>query len=1357
MAQAALRQRLSTGTIPVEEEISDRARIAQLLIRTHEQLGQPQYVQDAIGHLETILRRVPEDSPDRAKHLHALSFARVSHYTLTNSKWSLNAAVIIGCEARNMATLYDRDTRLQILTNLGVAYSHRHALIRSPEDLDEAIGCAWEIYHSAPEESDSYDINLNNLASRLRARFLLSRNPVDNDDAIRLVNKLLSRTTPGTIKHGMALGQLGLIFADKFKRTEAIQDLDESLKHCKAAVETVPPRDETRVAMLTQILELYRARHRKTNDAADSKSLAHYSGALFEATPPQHPAHGDRLLDHLRHLHQYAVQSGDLVVYLQTIDAAKRGLAGMPPSYSKNDTCQAILASLYGKRYALSKELQDLRYMAEHVYTMATAHNDKVSHAFSPGPAMPTDWAREIVKNLDRLCQAPLENATRQAADVELWEAFQSSGDPTDSAVATMHKLYESHGMQLEVWSEAIEAGEELSSDEVAARAAALKREREAAKEERLKKPRYRPPEYKTEFGVRSLALDPGSNDLILDMSGLLESMLGYDPTVSVSPKEFLARAAQVEERFIAKAKAEGRSPNLKLCHMCRDLTRLLRPTTKGFELTVRLGLPFGNFFQLNSRSHCVACRLIKSKVTAPSGMLHPRLGKIDPEVQGIRLQAGQLPSGESLLVIDYGLYHVGELRIVTKENYRQTLRQAWEMDGSSSFLAGLKARRGPVQNPDGQQVDLNLIKSWLNNCDHNHGSGCNHARSGTRLDGTPITVIDVVDECLVPLPKDGKYFTLSYVWGRVEMSATVLSNYRDRCKPGALTTAPLPRTVRDAMQLIRSLGERFIWVDAICIVQDDGEQKARDIANMDLVYGRAFATIASLHGSDANAGLPGVAPGSRAPQKVETISISNRSEHLDYYPGSEIMEDVHLVATTGPFHLASEVSVWDTRGWIMQERYLSRRCLYFSPNAVYFECGREILAECGIVDQVKDPKHGVVLLDGGLSVQKGCRENPLTSLSFMHDASPAERLQTAFTVYSRLVEPYTRRDFTSKSDIVDGFAGIFAVLNEHLESTSHHGIPSPLLSYALLWTPAARLPRRGTQLPSLENLVGGTPDLTFPSWSWTGWDGPVDYRLFEDVDKKVLLPTPMARLYEIGHGTSLQPIEVVGYGKPEPASSGSYSEASEDGKDANQDEVAKGESSDGKHILMKVIPGPDRGTSWVVQPPLGPSAPQDAPPTATILHITAPAVPLTAFQITGPKEYLSVQSQVHAQSSQAVRRVHDRNGNHCGLWWEQAGYGYVGRGMSPKAESKMTMLGISAYGDAYRRRRGPMRVEGDIPMYDEHAFPAMGPGSGLVHVLVVDMDMGYQEAIGNRCTVAVIHSKAWQAASPQEKRVAIA
>ncbi|KAI0902662.1 heterokaryon incompatibility protein-domain-containing protein [Ustulina deusta] len=377
---------------------------------------------------------------------------------------------------------------------------------------------------------------------------------------------------------------------------------------------------------------------------------------------------------------------------------------------------------------------------------------------------------------------------------------------------------------------------------------------------------------------------------------------------------------------------------------------------------------------------------------------------------------------------------------------------------------------------------------------------------------------IDVIEDCLVSATSREKYFALSYVWGQVDMAKTTKSNYLARLKPSALLTISFPRTIMDAMRLVRSVGGRFLWVDAICIVQDDEEKMAWDIPRMNVVYGEAFATLVALYGDNADAGLPGVSPGTRPPQHIESLRVSSGHLQLEYDAQCDKNETIYLTVTPPPLHLALDISKWNTRGWVFQERLFSRRCLYFSEQAVYFQCAQHTLSEFGTNEE-----YTISMLDNEvpmkprLSSVRAARDNPLDLIDSIRDMTANEQLCKAFGIYKDTVRSYSRREFSFKSDAIKGFLGVFAVLEKHFRSKTYGGLPGAALAHALLWAPAQRLRRRGMRLSTLSDRSMGKPDSQFPSWSWAGWDGPVEYRLFTEVDGKLQLPTPMFDRYCIG------------------------------------------------------------------------------------------------------------------------------------------------------------------------------------------------------------------------------------------------
>lgn len=95
-------------------------------------------------------------------------------------------------------------------------------------------------------------------------------------------------------------------------------------------------------------------------------------------------------------------------------------------------------------------------------------------------------------------------------------------------------------------------------------------------------------------------------------------------------------------------------------------------------------------------------------------------------------------------------------------------------------------------------------------------------------------------------------------------------NNLETRLKPSGLPSG-LPQAIEDAIILTGKMQETFLWVDALCIVQDDTDSKHSSIQSMDKIYSKALVTIVCLHGTDANAGLPVVRPASRKPRNIET------------------------------------------------------------------------------------------------------------------------------------------------------------------------------------------------------------------------------------------------------------------------------------------------------------------------------------------------------------------------------------------------------------------------------------------------------------------------------------------------------
>ncbi|KAF1363519.1 hypothetical protein EJ07DRAFT_82125, partial [Lizonia empirigonia] len=151
------------------------------------------------------------------------------------------------------------------------------------------------------------------------------------------------------------------------------------------------------------------------------------------------------------------------------------------------------------------------------------------------------------------------------------------------------------------------------------------------------------------------------------------------------------------------------------------------------------------------------------------------------------------------------------------------------------------------------ENVDIELAKRWLHVCRTQHGSACEipaHDATTAVPDSTPrdLLVIDVQELKLCALPETEQHIALSYCWpyGAETTFLTTKAVYKDLLKPGGLEErlTSLTAVVRDAISFLREFGQRYLWVDALCIIQDDLEYKMSQIQQMDLVYGAALMTI---------------------------------------------------------------------------------------------------------------------------------------------------------------------------------------------------------------------------------------------------------------------------------------------------------------------------------------------------------------------------------------------------------------------------------------------------------------------------------------------------------------------------------
>ncbi|KAI0100680.1 heterokaryon incompatibility protein-domain-containing protein [Nemania sp. FL0031] len=411
---------------------------------------------------------------------------------------------------------------------------------------------------------------------------------------------------------------------------------------------------------------------------------------------------------------------------------------------------------------------------------------------------------------------------------------------------------------------------------------------------------------------------------------------------------------------------------------------------------------------------------------------------------------------------------------------------------------------------------DPDIVKHWLRACQSHHGRCIFERRREPSLhliDCQSQTILNVSDIESGSCPD---YVALSYVWGASANQRRVISD-------GCVLPHTLPQVVHDSIQVTLMLGYRYLWVDKYCVESQDKAKKHEQLMHMDSVYQNAALTIVAAAGQDESYGLPGISK-RRTPQQI-------------VFKG----KDFTLMSTLPLPHKSITDSRWASRGWTYQEAILSRRCLVFTDDQLYFECNSMSCCESFNIER-----------DGGLhkmSPDLLFFTQPslfsLKQLPFASVSNQEARLSNFFT-YVNCTKEYSRRALSYDHDSLSAFSGIIRMLEsvtvfpvrhiwgspffhpdddnlptDILESTYQNFQlapfwKSPVIDYgSLLGEPRPS----GQGVDYLAFLLLGLSwqhDSTLgpprrrtdlPSWSWTGWQGAVTWPQFGQTSTVRTLP----------------------------------------------------------------------------------------------------------------------------------------------------------------------------------------------------------------------------------------------------------
>jgi len=287
------------------------------------------------------------------------------------------------------------------------------------------------------------------------------------------------------------------------------------------------------------------------------------------------------------------------------------------------------------------------------------------------------------------------------------------------------------------------------------------------------------------------------------------------------------------------------------------------------------------------------------------------------------------------------------------------------------------------------------------------------------------------------------QYVTLSYCWGG-DQPVVALKQNLDDLRSG-ITVAALPQTLQDAVQTTRDLGYQYLWVDALCIIQDDNKDIAREITAMADIYRNSTMTILAATSSSVGEGYLNHP---REQPSFITLPVELPNGETGQIGISHPCEWGHFGWNLNPL---------SKRGWTFQEFLLARRILFYGPYEVLFHCQN-----------------------------LGFTRLFPSYIKYPDDQQPSSRAlfhsQDRAASWSELVRQYTFRSLTFLEDRSRAIAGIVAALEEIWDDKCVFGVWVSRFLEQMTWFNVTGFPFH----PSLRRSNRA------PSWSWLSIDGHV-------------------------------------------------------------------------------------------------------------------------------------------------------------------------------------------------------------------------------------------------------------------------
>ena len=365
--------------------------------------------------------------------------------------------------------------------------------------------------------------------------------------------------------------------------------------------------------------------------------------------------------------------------------------------------------------------------------------------------------------------------------------------------------------------------------------------------------------------------------------------------------------------------------------------------------------------------------------------------------------------------------------------NLSNSIVQADKISPSVDTSSSRQLRLGCLDN------STELAREWLSRCRKTHET-CSQ-KQDSKL---PSRLIKIEAQesylHLVESTDTMEYVTLSHCWGSHQPLRLLKANLSEfTCE---IPRAKLCKTFIDAITITKTLGYSYLWIDSLCIIQDDDDNWSRVAVQMAQVYGAASLNLAASAASNGDTGCLFERDVTYTDPVFLRVSAGDKVITWSLFPETLLDDNI----SDSP--LAS-------RAWCLQERLLARRTLFFTRSQLFWECEQALL----------------------------CETFPDESLGFVHEVWRRGFTKSSLQAYwNELVYVYSTSRLSHSQDRPMAIAGLARRFAQQTGGEYIAGMWKETLLRDLCWETIDRGSKRRTSIG-----VG-----SFPSWSWLIFDDPI-------------------------------------------------------------------------------------------------------------------------------------------------------------------------------------------------------------------------------------------------------------------------